>query len=135
MKNFIFKINRALVAEKKLFLILAACVAIVFTSCENQGAARAIIGNSYKCAVDADNLETFYFSPSGSAQLFGRNAGSQFSYTHLTYKINNYNVEVYFDYSDFWVETSRGELLAAFTYMPEQDYLKSQTGNVYYRVK
>ena len=34
MKNFIFKINRALVAEKKLFLILVACLMIAFVSCE-----------------------------------------------------------------------------------------------------
>lgn len=121
---------------KKLLFILAIVLMAIgtFTSCENQNEARAIIGHSYCLYVDDANWETLYFSPTGSAKLDYCNKGTTSSYTHLTYKIQKCNVEVYYDYSTFWKETARGELLGAFTYMPEQDYLIGSNNGIYYKI-
>lgn len=135
MKNFIFKINRALVAEKKLFFILAACVAIVFTSCENQGAARAIIGHSYE-THNSTEVDVIYFASSGAAQVSIIKSGvDPVLLSHLTYYIKGSTVEVYFDDHEFWKPEYRGELYVAFSYFAEGDYLVDQWGAVYVKVK
>ena len=115
-----------------LFSIIVALV--VFTSCENQGEARAIIGHSYQLYIDVSNWETIYFSPSGTAQLTSCIQGTTSTYTHLTYKVQKCNIEVYYDYSSYWNESARGELLGAFTYMPEQDYLIGSNNGVYNKI-
>lgn len=121
--------------KKLLYSLFSIIVALnVLTSCENQGEARAIIGHSYQLYNDASNWETFYFSPSGTAQLTSCNQGTTSTYTHLTYKVQKCNVEVFYDYSSFWKESARGELLGAFTYMPEQDCLIGSNNGVYNRI-
>lgn len=120
---------------KKLFLLFLAVVMMLgFSSCENQGEARAIVGHSYQMYNSASDWETLYFSPSGTVQLTFCNQGTTSSYTHLTYKIQNCNVEVYYDYSDFWKDTARGQLLGAFSYLPDQDCLIGSNNGVYYRL-
>lgn len=122
---------------KRLFIILAAAMmAVLFTSCENQNRdAKTIIGHSYKAVYDSKNWETFYFSPSGSATLSAVLRGESKSWVHLTYTIRGDNVEVRHDFNDYWLDEYKGELLSAFTYLPETDCLLSTTGARYYRVK
>lgn len=120
---------------KRLLILLAIAIAAIgLTSCENQGEARAIIGHSYYFHNETDD-ELVYFSASGSAQItFSQNNSAPQTINHLNYKIRGCNVEIYMDHSDYWNERAKGELLGAFTYYPEGDYLISSLGSLYVRV-
>lgn len=120
---------------KKLFILFAAVMTFAFTGCKNQGEARAIIGHSYETHNDTE-VDVIYFATSGDAQVTIWNEGSDPQMlSHLDYKIDGCNVEVFFDYSEFWKEAYRGEVYMAFTYYPEGDYLIDQVGATYVRVK
>lgn len=117
----------------KTFIVIL--ISLTFIGCEgNQKDARAIIGHSYQLYHNADDWETFYFSQTGTVQLTYCNQGEKGSYTHFTYIIQKNNVEIYMDKSDFWIDTSKGQLLGAFTYMPEDDCLYGTNGARYKRL-
>jgi uncharacterized lipoprotein NlpE involved in copper resistance len=120
--------------KKLLTTLLIGAFALTFVGCESKDEARAIIGHSYQSYSDSSNWETVYFSSAGTVQLTFCNEGTTSSYTHITYKIKKCNVEMYYDYNSFWKESARGQLLGAFTYMPEQDCLIGSNNGVYVRI-
>lgn len=121
---------------KRLFFILVAVIMTVglFSSCEkNNGDALAVIGHSYMLYESQSNWETIYFSSSGAVQISGCYNGESKMIIHMTYKIRGCNVEIYADYTEYWVEGYRGQLLGAMVYHPEGDYLVYSTGEIYNR--
>ena len=43
--------------------------------------------------------------------------------SHFTYDIQGDDVEIYYDYSNYWIETAKGELFMHLTYDPIDDVL------------
>lgn len=120
--------------KRILSTLLIGLFAMMFIGCESKDEARAIIGHSYQMYNSASDWETLYFSPSGTAQITFCSQGTTSSVSHFTYKIQRCNVEIYYDYSDYWKSTARGQLLGAFTYMPDQDCLIGSNNGVYFKL-
>ena len=109
--------------KKILEVIFITLLTISFTSCEGQKSAKAIIGHTYGYIESSTSYITIYFSRSGKATVNLNNGGQSYQTSHLEYDIKGDDVEIYYDYSDYWVETARGELYLHLTYDPVDDVL------------
>ena len=109
--------------KKILVVILVSVLAFSFTSCEGENGARSIIGHTYGIVDSSTSFFTIYFSRSGSASINYVNGSDKLITSHFTYDINGDDVEIYYDYSDYWIETAKGELFIHLTYNPIDDTL------------
>ena len=106
---------------KKILPVLFFLSILTLTGCESWGA-RSIIGHTYGI-IESSNSFTIYFSKSGSANITYLDGDESFIISHLTYDIKGDDVEIYHDYSDYWIETAKGELFMHLIYFPELDEL------------
>lgn len=110
---------------KKTFSVLAILMTIfVFTGCQSNNSASAVIGHTYGIIESSSSYMTIYFSKSGNANVTYESDGESLITSHFTYDISGDDVEIYYDYSDFWIETAKGELFMHLTYYPEEDVLR-----------
>lgn len=109
---------------KKILSVLFILSIFTLTGCESANkSARAIIGHTYGIIESSTSYMTIYFSKSGNANVNFKSGGEGFITSHFTYEISGDDVEIYYDYSDYWIETAKGELWMHLTYYPEQDEL------------
>ena len=111
--------------KKILTAIFITLIAVTLTGCEGANkSARAIIGHTYGIIESSTSYMTIYFSKSGNANINFVNGSEKLITSHFTYEIAGDDVEIYYDYSDYWKETAQGELWLHLTYYPEQDELR-----------
>jgi hypothetical protein len=109
---------------KKILSVLFFLSIFTLTGCEGVSKnARAIIGHTYGIVESSTSYMTIYFSKSGNAHVNFKSGGESITTSHFTYDIAGDDVEIYYDYSDFWKETAKGELWLHLTYYPEVDEL------------
>ena len=109
---------------KKLLPVLFFLSIFTLTGCESGNkSARAIIGHTYGIVESSTSYMTIYFSKSGNANVNFQSSGEGFITSHFIYEISGDDVEIYYDYSDYWIETAKGELWMHLTYYPEVDEL------------
>ena len=109
--------------KKILELIFITLLAISFTGCEGRKSARSIIGHTFGYIESPTMYMTIYFSRSGNATVEVKNGAQSFQTSHFEYDIKGDDVEIYYDYSNYWIETARGELYIHLTYDPVDDVL------------
>lgn len=107
---------------KKFLPVLFLLSVIALTGCQSKSA-RAIIGHTYGIIESSTSYLTIYFSKSGNANVNFMSDGESLITSHFTYEIAGDDVEIYYDYSDYWIETAKGELWMHLTYYPEEDEL------------
>lgn len=111
---------------KKILSVLFVLSMLTLTGCEGVNkSARAIIGHTYGIVESSTSYMTIYFSKSGNANVNYKSGGESLITSHFTYEITGDDVEIYFDHSDYWIETAKGELWMHLTYYPEEDELYS----------
>ena len=91
--------------------IFITLLTITFTSCENQKTAKSIIGHTFGVIESSTSYMTIYFSKSGNATVDFRSKDQSFMTSHFTYDIQGDDVEIYYDYSNYWIETAKGRSL------------------------
>ena len=109
--------------KKILELIFITLLTISFTGCEGRKSAKAIIGHTYGIIESSTSYMTIYFSRSGNATVNFQNNNQGYQTSHFEYDIKGDDVEIYYDHSDYWIETARGELFLHLTYDPVDDAL------------
>ena len=109
--------------KKILTAIFITLIAVTLTGCEGNKSARSIIGHTYGIVESSTSYLTIYFSRSGNATVNYRNNNESFKTSHFIYEIQGDDVEIYYDYSNFWIETAKGELYLHLTYDPIDDVL------------
>lgn len=109
--------------KKILEVIFITLLTICLTSCEGQKSAKSIIGHTYGLIKSSTSYVTIYFSRSGNATVNLKNDSQSYQTSHFEYDIKGDDVEIYYDYSDYWIETARGELYLHLTYDPIDDVL------------
>lgn len=109
--------------KKILTAIIIIVLTITFTSCEGQKSARSIIGHTFGYVESSTTYLTIYFSRSGYANVTAVDGTQNFQTSHFTYDIKGDDVEIYYDYSDYWLDTAKGELYIHLTYDPIDDVL------------
>lgn len=107
---------------KKILSVLFVLSMLTLTGCESKSA-RAIIGHTYGVIESSTSYMTIYFSKAGNANVNFMSDGESLITSHFTYEIAGDDVEIYYDYSDYWIETAKGELWMHLTYYPEEDEL------------
>ena len=113
---------------KKVLPVLFFLLIFTLTGCESANkSARAIIGHTYGIIESSTSYMTIYFSKSGNANINFVNGSEKLITSHFTYEIAGDDVEIYYDYSDYWIESAKGELFLHLTYYPEQDELRYLT--------
>lgn len=109
---------------KKVLPVLFFLSIFTLTGCESANkSARAIIGHTYGIIESSTSYMTIYFSKSGNANVNFISGGESLITSHFTYEIAGDDVEIYYDYSDYWIETAKGELWMHLTYYPGEDEL------------
>ena len=109
--------------KKIITAIFITLLTITFTSCENQKTAKSIIGHTFGVIESSTSYMTIYFSKSGNATVDFRSKNQSLMTSHFTYDIQGDDVEIYYDYSNYWIETAKGELFMHLTYDPIDDVL------------
>ncbi len=109
--------------KKILEVIFITLLIICLTGCEGQKSAKSIIGHTYGLIESSTSYVTIYFSRSGNATVNFKNDSQSYQTSHFEYDIQDDDVEIYYDYSDYWIETARGELYLHLTYDPVDDVL------------
>ena len=109
--------------KKIITAIFITLLTITFTSCEGQKNARSIIGHTFGLIESSTSYLTIYFSKSGNANVDFKSGDQSLITSHFTYDIKGDDVEIYYDYSDYWIETAKGELFIHLTYDPVDDVL------------
>ena len=117
---------------KKILIPLLLLAMFAFTGCKSESA-RSIVGHTYGVIESANSMFTIYFSPSETASINFINGDEKLITSHFTYDINDDDVEVYYDYSDYWIETAKGELFIHLTYDPIDDTLNF-LGDILHRI-
>ncbi len=106
------------------FLILAA--SIVSTGCSKDEptpkSAIEVVGNTYRLD-DGSDYVSIYFARNYTCVYTSDVNGTFTSASQLTYRINEYNVDVYFDNSSTWIESKRGTLFLHLSYYPSTDII------------
>ena len=109
---------------KKILEVIFITLSIIsFTSCDGQKSAKSIIGHTYGIIESSTSYMTIYFSRSGNATVNFQNNNQGYQTSHFEYDIKGDDVEIYYDYSDYWIETAKGELFLHLTYDPVDDVL------------
>lgn len=109
---------------KKILPVLFFLSIFTLTGCESANkSARAIIGHTYGIIESSTSYMTIYFSRSGNASINFVSGAESLITSHYTYEITGDDVEIYYDYSDYWIETAKGELFMHLIYYPEEDEL------------
>ncbi|MBO7255653.1 MAG: hypothetical protein J6U79_04680 [Paludibacteraceae bacterium] len=109
---------------KKIFSVIFITLLIfTFTSCEKEKTAKSVVGHTFGIIESSTSYFTIYFSKSGYATIKSVEEEQSMMTSHFTYEITDNDVEVYYDYSNYWIETARGELALHFTYDPIDDVL------------
>lgn len=111
---------------KKILSVLFVLSMLTLTGCESKSA-RAIIGHTYGVIESPTSLFTVYFSKSGYASINFVSDNEKIITSHFTYEIEGDDVEIYYDYSDYWIDSAQGELYLHLTYYPEHDELRFLT--------
>lgn len=115
--------------KKFIPLLFAIVTVFTFTGCQ-KNSAKEIIGHTYGVTSSTESY-MFYFSPSGVVTYTYLNGVEVINNSHFTYEIMGDNVEVYFDYSSFWLPEAQGTLFVHLTYYPEEDVLRYLTDVLY----
>ena len=109
---------------KKILPVLFFLSIFTLTGCEGVSKnARAIIGHTYGIIESSTAYMTIYFSKSGNANINFVNGSEKLITSHFTYEIIGDDVEIFYDYSDYWIESAKGELFMHLTYYQEEDEL------------
>jgi hypothetical protein len=109
---------------KKILSVLFFLSIFTLTGCEGVSKnARAIIGHTYGIIESSTSYFTIYFSKSGDASVSLVSGNNRLITSHFTYEIKGDDVEIYYDYSNYWIDSAKGELFVHLTYYPELDEL------------
>lgn len=117
--------------SKVLSALLLMFTAVMFVAC---GSANSVKGHTYATGTSSSGLKV-YFSPSGAAQVTYYVDGETKTFSHLTYTIKGDNVEIYFDYSDYWKLEAQGTIASHFIYDSKEDVLIMEDGTMLHRLQ
>lgn len=109
--------------KKILTAIFITLIAVTLTGCEGNKSARSIIGHTYGIVESSTSYLTIYFIRSGNASINYINGNDKLMTSHFTYDIKGDDVDIYYDYSNYWIDTAKGELFIHLTYDPIDDAL------------
>jgi hypothetical protein len=107
---------------KKMLPVLFLLSMLSLTGCDTRSA-RDIVGHTYGAIDSSTEFMTIYFSKSGNATINYSRSNERFNTSHFTYEIVGDDVEIYYDLSDYWIDSVQGEMYLHMTYYPEQDEL------------
>lgn len=130
--SHLVKLKKILLMKKLFFAYLLILPLLFSTGCQ-QNSARSIIGHTYAYVESNTQMLSLYFSSNGSVSVQYVNGSDVINSSNFTYKIKDYNVEIYFDKSDYWISSAQGTIFVNLMYSPEDDTLH-YLGDVLYRV-
>lgn len=103
-----------------IFILFMAVFALI--SCNENGVQHPIVGHNF---ASSDGSINWYFASDNTARNTIKKNGNTTILDDFTYKIISNQVEIYFGYTDYWKETSKGKLFVTFSYEPENKTLYS----------